>query len=213
MLRWVLLLALLANALLFFWYAQSYRFADDGRRADINPEMLRTPAELAPGEALEARPRECGFYQPLATETEASRLVDLLKRYSIQAEYRALPPERVGWRLELPLPADSAARIRILDELALQGWVPESREGALVLGSYEQQAELRAVQQSLPNSLAERTRIREIEASSGTYEVSLSYLQGFEISTEIKQLIASGWPGVEFQKNRCEGVASTGVDQ
>lgn len=213
MLRWIFLLLLLGNALLFFWYAQSYRFADDGSRADFKPTLLRTPEELGAGEALEPRPRVCGYYQPLAGEFEASQLVDLLERYGIQANMAQMPPIAKGVRLELPLPADANARIAVLDDLARAGWVPESRDGALVLGEYASEEALKTTLSSLPENIASRIRTKQVIEPSREYRVDLSYLEGYEISSEINQLITGSWPGIKFEKNACIGVASLGSDQ
>ncbi len=213
MLRWVFLLLLLANALLFFWYAQAYRFADDGSRTDFKPSVLRTPTELSPTDRLQPRPRECGAYHPLAGEFEAQKLVEMLERYAIQANTERMPQVMTGLRLELPLPADADARIEILDNLARIGWVPETRDGALVLGEYSSESDLVATKNALPEDIAERTRTREVLAPARDYKVSVSYLVGYEIGSEINQLILDSWPGIKFEKNPCEKVASLGVDQ
>ncbi|HSG04564.1 MAG TPA: hypothetical protein VLA39_12650 [Marinobacterium sp.] len=208
MLRWVFLLALLANALLFFWYAQKYHFAQSVSQPDFKPSVLRLPSELRAGESLMPRPRECASFAPLSSEYEASRLVELLREQGFAADYTPMPPVEDGVRLEYPLPADAEARIAVLDDLARAGWVPESRDGALVLGSYADQQAAQTMLASLPQQVADKTRIKSVLRASGDFKVSTSYLVGYEITSEIKQLINDSWLGIKFEKNLCEGVAS-----
>lgn len=213
MLRWIFLLVLLANALLFFWYAQKYHFAQSVSQPDFKPSVLRLPSELRTGETLTPRPRECATFAPLASEYEASRLVELLQERGFAAAYESMPPVEDGVRLEYPLPADAEARIAVLDDLARAGWVPESRDGALVLGSYPNQEAAQAMLALLPQQVAKKTRVKSVLRASGDFKVSTSYLIGYEISSEIKQLITDSWLGIKFEKNLCEGVASPRVDQ
>jgi hypothetical protein len=149
----------------------------------------------------------------LASEYEASRLADLLSERGFAAEYKTMPPVEDGVRMEYPLPADADARIRVLDDLARVGWVPESRDGALVLGSYADTDTAKQMLKQLPEAVSQKARIKSVLRSSGDYVVETSYLIGYEISSEIKQLITDSWPGVKFEKNLCEGVASPRVDQ
>ena len=213
MLRWVFLLILLANSLLFFWYAQKYHFTESKSQPDFKPKVLRLPSELQPGETLEARPRECGIFLPLASEFEASRLAELLAERGFASEYKAMPPIEDGVRVEYPLPADAEARIQVLDDLARAGWVPETRDGALVLGSYTDEGVARQMLAGLPAKITDKARVKSVLRASGDFEVHTSYLIGYEISSEIKQLITDSWPGVKFEKNLCEGVARPKVDQ
>lgn len=213
MLRWLFLLILLANSLLFFWYAQKYHFAPVTSQPDFKPSALRLPSEISPSETLEPRPRECASFAPLASDYEAARLEQLLSERGFLAKKRSLPPVVDGVSLDLPLPADAEARINILDELARAGWVPETRDGALVLGRYSNREAASEVQASLPSQIASRTRVKPVMRVSSEYAVETSYLIGYEISSEIKQLITQSWPGVIFQKNVCEGVATPQIDQ
>lgn len=213
MLRWVFLLILLANSLLFFWYAQKYYFTESKSQPDFKPRVLRLPSELQPGETLQARPRECAIFLPLASEYEASRLAELLAERGFATEFRAMPPIEDGVRVEYPLPADADARIRVLDDLARAGWVPETRDGALVLGSYKSESLAKESLSTLPKAVVDKARIKPVMRASGDFEVHTSYLIGYEISNEIKQLISDSWPGVKFEKNLCERVASPRVDQ
>jgi len=213
MLRWLFLLVVLANALLFFWYAQKYHFDQSGSQPDFKPSVLRLPSELRAGEQLTPRPRECANFAPLTSEFEASRLVEFLQERGFASEYEAMPPVEDGFRLEYPLPADAEARINVLDELARVGWVPESRDGALVLGSYTSEEAADTMLATLPAAIAEKTRRKSVLRASGDFKVSTSYLVGYEITSEIKQLISDSWPGIKFEKNVCEGVATPQVDQ
>ena len=213
MLRWLFLIILLANSLLFFWYAQKYHFTESKSLPDFKPRVLRLPSELQPTEKLVPRPRECARFSPLASEFEASRLVELLVEQGFTAEFKTMPPVEDGVRIEYPLPADADARIRVLDDLARVGWLPETRDGALVLGSYPDAEVARASLADLPESVVEKARIKPVLRASGDYEVLTSYLVGYEITSEIKQLVVDSWPGVKFEKNLCEGVASPRGDQ
>lgn len=208
MLRWIFLLIVLANALLFFWYAQTYHFSRAETPKDFKPSVLRLPSELNPGEVLESRERECAVYSPLASEYEASRLASVLEQQGYAVDFGLMPEVADGVRLEIPLPADAQSRIRLLDDLARVGWVPESRDGVLVLGNYADEAALAKVRSSLPDNISKRARGREVMRQSGDFEVRTSYLAGYEIGSEIKQLISQSWPGVKFEKNPCEGVAT-----
>lgn len=213
MLRWLFLIVLLANSLLFFWYAQKYHFTPTSSQPDFKPAALRMPNELGANEILEPRPKECARFSPLSSDYEAARLAELLEQNGFVAEINALPPVEDGVSLDLPLPADAESRIRILDELARVGWVPESRDGALVLGRYPDADAAKALQASLPQDISARTRIKSVMRATGDYSVETTYLIGYEISSEIKQLISNSWPGIIFEKNLCEGVATPQVDQ
>ncbi|SEG77677.1 hypothetical protein [Marinobacterium lutimaris] len=212
--RWFFLLLLLANALLFFWYAQRQAAAPVAAdNADVAVGDLRLLNELDAGDRLPARERVCFDYTSLSSESEAQRLLRMLEPEPVTAQASPLPAEVVGWRLVLPLPADSARRIALLDELAQQGWVPESRGANLSFGSFDNRAALDAVRQQLPADIGARTRVLEQTAERGRWEVRVSHLAGYEISSEIKQLVLRTWPGIKVEKNGCEGVASPRSDK
>jgi hypothetical protein len=158
MLRWLVLLVLLGNALLFLWYAQEYRFTDTLRQSDIRPAAIRLPDELGESESLLMRPRECGYFQPLETDYEAERLLAQLEEYDVDLAYEKIPPIALGWRVELPLPADADRRVALLDQLASLGWVPESRDGALVMGVYPDDAAVNELYLQFPEDLRNKLR-------------------------------------------------------
>ncbi|WP_432696874.1 hypothetical protein ACQUQP_00500 [Marinobacterium sp. YM272] len=212
--RWFFLLLLLANALLFFWYAQRQAAAPrvvDNARVEVGD--LRLLSELPAGERLPARARVCFSYQPLNSAADAQRLVAMLESEPVSASAARLPAEVVGWRLDLPLPADPARRIALLDALAREGWVPESRGASLSLGRFDSVEALDAFRALLPEAIAERATRAEISAESGRWAVRVEHLAGYKISSEIKQLVARSWPGIKVEKNACEGVASPRGDQ
>lgn len=212
--RWFFLLLLLANALLFFWYAQRQAAAPvAAENEDVAVGELRLLSELPAREKLPARERICFSYAPLNSETEARRLVRMLEAEPVTAEPEPLPAEVIGWRLVLPLPADSARRIALLDELAQQGWVPESRGSILSFGNFDNRQALEALRQQLPAAIASRTQVQEQAAERGRWQVRVRHLAGYEISSEIKQLVSRSWPGIKVEKNGCEGVASPRGDK
>ena len=86
MLRWLVLLVLLGNALLFLWYAQEYRFSDTIRQPDIRPAAIRLPNELEVAEQLVLRPRECGYFQSFESEYEAEKLLVQLESYGVEVD-------------------------------------------------------------------------------------------------------------------------------
>lgn len=212
MLRWLFLLLLLANALVFFWYAQQ-RAAQ--REPQVAPAIgeLRLLSELDGGEILPARERVCLGFAPLARQADAERLIRLLADQPVTARAIRLPAAIIGYRLTLPLPADTAARVALLDDLARQGWVPESRGGLLSFGTFSDLAELERVRAELPPALGLRTELRAIRATSAPWEVRVEHLSGYEISNEINKLILASWPGIKIEKKPCEGVASPQIDQ
>ncbi len=214
MLRWAFLLLLLADALLFFWYAQqrlTYVPAEQVERAGV--ARIRLLSELSPGERLPARERVCLRYAPLSTAYEAERLVQLLMQHSVSASARPLPEQVVGYHLQLPLPADSVRRIAVLDKLAEQGWVPESRGGQLSFAADTSREAVERVRDGLPEELRVSILIVEEKQQDGRYEVAATHLVGYEISNEINQLIENSWPGIKIEKNTCEGVATPQGDQ
>ena len=213
MLRWLVLLVLLGNALLFLWYAQEYRFADTLRQSDIRPAALRLPDELGEGESLLMRPRECGYFQPLETDYEAERLLAQLEGYGVDLAYEKIPPVAQGWRVELPLPADTDRRVVLLDQLASLGWVPESRDGALVMGIYPDDAAINEQFMPFPDALQTKLRKKINYTQIDAYRVAVSYLQGFEFDQELIKSVAAQWPGTQFEKKPCEGVATLKSDQ
>jgi hypothetical protein len=214
MLRWVLLLTLLVNSLLFLWYAQQYRFADAIRQPDIRPAGQKLISELSESERPSLRPRECASFVKLETEYEAESLASFLDEALIEdVMQRQSPPMQVGLRVEMPLPADSASRITLLDELAKLGWLPESRDGALVFGQFSDELASETFAKEFPAELKSRLRFKPAYSQVPTYQVDFSYLQGFEIDQKILKLVAERWPFAEIEKNHCEGVASGKLDQ
>jgi hypothetical protein len=213
MLRWLVLLVLLGNALLFLWYAQEYRFTDTLRQSDIRPAAIRLPDELGEGESLLMRPRECGYFQPLETGYEAERLLAQLEEYGVDLAYEKIPPIALGWRVELPLPADADRRVALLDQLASLGWVPESRDGALVMGVYPDDAAVNELYLQFPDDLRNKLRKKTNYIQSDAFRVAVSYLQGFEFDQELIKSVATQWPGAQFEKKPCEGVATLKSDQ
>jgi hypothetical protein len=213
MLRWLVLLVLLGNALLFLWYAQEYRFTDTLRQSDIRPAAIRLPDELGEGESLLMRPRECGYFQPLETDYEAERLLAQLEEYDVDLAYEKIPPIALGWRVELPLPADADRRVALLDQLASLGWVPESRDGALVMGVYPDDAAVNELYLQFPDDLRNKLRKKTNYIQSDAFRVAVSYLQGFEFDQELIKSVATQWPGAQFEKKPCEGVATLKSDQ
>lgn len=212
--RWFFLLLLLANALLFFWYAQRQAAAPvAAENADVAVGELRMLSELSSQERLPARERICFSYAPLNSEAEANRLVGMLESEPVTAEAEPLPAEVVSWQLVLPLPADTPRRIALLDELAREGWVPESRGSSLSFGSFNSRSKLDELRQQLPQAIADRTEVLEQMSNRGRWEVRVKHLAGYEISSEIKQLVSRSWPGIKVEKNGCEGVASPRGDQ
>jgi hypothetical protein len=213
MLRWLVLLVLLGNALLFLWYAQEYRFTDTLRQSDIRPAAIRLPDELGESESLLMRPRECGYFQPLETDYEAERLLAQLEEYDVDLAYEKIPPIALGWRVELPLPADADRRVALLDQLASLGWVPESRDGALVMGVYPDDAAVNELYLQFPEDLRNKLRKKTNYIQSDAFRVAVSYLQGFEFDQELIKSVATQWPGAQFEKKPCEGVATLKSDQ
>ncbi|MBV1787912.1 hypothetical protein KQ940_07565 [Marinobacterium sp. D7] len=213
MLRWLFLLLLLANTLLFFWYAQQRAAEHKPAVAASKGVGLRLLSELPPNEVLPARERVCLSYAPLSSRYEAQRLVSVLSSEPVSAEAVQLPPAITGWRLVLPLPADAAQRIELLDSLAREGWVPESRGGLLSFGRFSDQSALQGARSRLPAALRERVRVEEILADEALWQVRVKHLAGYEISSEINRLVAASWPGIKIEKNDCEGVASPQGDQ
>ena len=213
MLRWLVLLVLLGNALLFLWYAQEYRFSDTIRQPDIRPAAIRLPNELEVGEHLVLRPRECGYFQPFESEYEAEKLLVQLESYGVDLAYEKIPPIAQGWRVELPLPADADRRVALLDQLALLGWVPESRDGALVMGVYPSDEAVDELLLQFPEDLQSKLRKKVNFIQSDAYRVAVSYLQGFEFDQELIEMVATQWPGAQFEKKPCERVATLKSDQ
>ncbi|GGC09778.1 hypothetical protein GCM10011352_40360 [Marinobacterium zhoushanense] len=213
MLRWLFLLLLLANALLFFWYAQQRAAEPEVKVSTSGGAGLRLLSELPANEVLPARERVCLSYAPLSSQYEAQRLESVLASEPVSTETVRLPAVVIGWRLVLPLPADAAQRIELLDALAREGWVPESRGGLLSFGRFPDLVSLNGVRNRLPPDLRERVQAEEIVADEAFWQVRVKHLAGYEISSEINQLVAASWPGIKIEKNDCEGVATPKGDQ
>jgi len=213
MLRWLLLMILLANSLMFLWYAQQYRFSETVRNPDIRPAELRLSSELEGAEPFVARQKQCVRFLPLKTIVEAQQLVTLLDSYQLDASINKEPPRQDGVRLSIPMPADSLSRISLLDELALLGWVPEVRDGSLFLGVYKNDEEVEDVIKGLSSPLASKARVAPNVSNEERFSVAFSYLQGFEIDQQLIDLVEESWPGVGIEKKRCLGVATHNTDQ
>lgn len=213
MLRWGVLFLLLANALLLFWYAQQSQPVNPETEMAVGPGLVLLSELNGTSRSLQRRDRGCVVYSPLDNANEARRLAKRLEGDGITTRISTLPDEVAGYQLRLPLPADSSARVEMLDMLAKLGWLPQMVGGRLVLGTYRSEAEVDAARDRFPSVLRPRLQVVRKMQASDRYQVEVVYLIGYEIPKEINRVVRNSWPGIKIEKNVCEGVATPHNDQ
>ncbi|PSL14355.1 hypothetical protein CLV44_10884 [Marinobacterium halophilum] len=215
MLRWLALLLLLMNALVLLWYAQQ----QEGERVTVSTEeisRLHLLHELGGGESLQPRASECHRIGLFASPQEALRAAERLQERGFDAEVHPAPAAVIGYRLVLPRPADAAAELSLLDQLALAGWVPQTESGHFVLGPFlgEQARQEADIEQAAIASVLELTAQRQpIRDSVPLQQIFTRVPEAQNVEQRLQQILAGGWPGIKIEKKLCEGVAHPQQDQ
>lgn len=215
MLRWIALLLLLGNALLLLWYGQRHQVEPV---RPIDPELTRLLllSELEGGRRLQPRERQCYRVGSFMVVSEVARAQGRLEREGFVVERIRAPSRVLGYQLRLSIPDAGTARVQLLDELALAGWVPQIDQGEFVLGPFvgpdagrRVEVERRALEQVL------KLGIRQVEIPDPNPGIDLvvSLAPGQSLGVGLRQNLISGWPGIKIEKKVCEGVALPQSDQ
>jgi len=217
MLRWLLLLLLLCNALLFLWYARKQQAAV-GRTAepDMQVNQLRLLHELSAGETVRPLQSDCYQLGVFASEREARQAAARLEGLVLASERLPAPPDVAGYELAIEIPSDVQGQRELLDTLALAGWVPQMRQGRFILGPFtgeRAKADALLDQGALNEGLGLASELRSIlqPATGVLLEVEVS--AGAEIGPALRQLLLRGWPGLKIEKKLCSGLAQPQSDQ
>jgi hypothetical protein len=217
MLRWLLLLLLLCNALLFLWYAQRQQVQPDrGAEPQEDIMRLRLLHELTAGERAQPLQTDCyrlGVFASLAEAQQASRQ---LESTVLSVRLTDAPDQIVGYHLAVQQPSESQAQRELLDLLALAGWVPETRAGQFLLGPFTgEQARLEALleQDALNTALGLVSSLTPIvqPVKGALIEIEMPY--GTEMSEASRRLLMRRWPGIKIEKKVCSGLAQPHSDQ
>ncbi|MDY6890036.1 MAG: hypothetical protein SVU24_00355 [Pseudomonadota bacterium] len=217
MLRWLLLILLLCNALLFLWYAQRERVPpaeEEIGRGEVT--RLRLLQELPPGGAAAAPPIECYQLGPFATAGEAEEAAQRLPPEANVTLRRPGAEAAIGYQLVIGIPAEAAARRELLDRLALAGWIPQTRRGHFLLGPFlgghaRREAELE--QRALTEGLGIDSELQPILQPATGVLLEIELPAGAEIDHSSRQLLLRGWPGIKIEKKPCSGLARPQPDQ
>jgi len=217
MLRWLLLLLLLCNALLFLWYAQKQQVATGGTAdADLHVNQLRFLHELSAGESVRPLQGDCYQLGVFASDREAEQAVSRLSKVVFDARQLPAPPEVVGYELAIEIPSDAQAQRELLDTLALAGWVPQTRQGQFILGPFtgeQAQADATLEQEALREGLGLASEVRSIRQPATGVLLEVEVPAGTEIGPALRQLLLRGWPGLKIEKKLCSGLAQPQSDQ
>ncbi len=214
MLRWLALLLLLSNALLLLWYGQQRQAPNVVQVAEV--KNLHLLHELDDRVELEPRERQCYQIGVFQSEREVLKARDLLEGKGFVIERQEAQSGILGYHLRIGIPADADASIRLQDELALAGWVPQSDAGDFVLGPFvgsEAEKNARAEQQVLQSVLDVQVGISSIPDPDPGFDLLLSIPAGDRLDDILGQMLLSGWPGIKIEKKSCEGVAHPQSDQ
>ncbi|MBP0050029.1 hypothetical protein H9C73_14970 [Marinobacterium sp. AK62] len=215
MLRWLALLLVLANALLLFWFGQQQQ-QDAQVKVPDELTRLRLLHELGPDKALEARSLQCYRLGSFMTEAEIARAGERLEARGFEVNTIPATPSVIGYRLRVPVPPDADARIRLLDELALAGWVPQTRDGYFILGPFvgeQAEAEARTEQQALVSVLGMEVKRVPMEDPNPGLDLIAAMPEGEDFVPLLQQMMRAGWPGIKIEKKSCEGLAQPQSDQ
>ena len=213
MLRWLLLLLLLCNALLFFWYAQRQAAPRETAVEAAGVTTLRMLHELPAGAASQ---RSCYQLGVFASTREAEQAIRLLEGVVTAVKQLPAPAEVSGYQLALDVPASAEARRELLDMLALAGWVPQTREGQFLLGPFRGKAARREAEierDALREGLGLETQLQLVKQSGNGILLQIEVPPGGRMDGASRQLLLRGWPGIKIEKKSCSGVAEPQSDQ
>lgn len=217
MLRWLLLLLLLCNALLFLWYAQRQQLQPD-RVAERQEEVtrLRLLHELTAGERAQPLQIECYRLGVFANRAEARQASRQLESIVLNVGLRDAPDLILGYHLAVQQPSERQAQRELLDLLALAGWVPETRAGQFLLGPFTgEQAQSDALRErdTLNTALGLVSSLTPIVRPDAGALLEIEVPHGSEIDAATGQLLMRSWPGIKIEKKVCSGLAPPQSDQ
>jgi len=211
MLRWLLLLLLLCNALLFLWYAQRQAIPPaESPGADARVTKLRLLHELPAGKRIDSGQRECYQLGIFSSEREAEQAIQRLKGMVSSVEWLSAPAEVTGYQLAVEMPADAGERRALLDSLALAGWVPQTRNGQFLLGPFRGERARRDAeieQGALKEGLGVESRLQPVRQAGAGILLQIEVSAGARMDASSRQLLLRGWPGIKIEKKLCSGVA------
>lgn len=213
MLRWLLLLLLLCNALLFLWFAQRQVVPVTSSDGDAAVTTLRMLHELP---ASGTGQRSCYQLGVFASSREAEQAIRRLEGVVSAAKQLPAPAEVSGYQLAIEVPADAEARRELLDMLALAGWVPQTRDGQFLLGPFRGEAARRKAEierKALMDGLGLATQLQPVRQFGRGVLLQIEVLPGARMDGASRQLLLRGWPGIKIEKKSCSGVAEPQLDQ
>lgn len=217
MLRWLLLILLLCNALLFLWYAQREQVlpADSGSSHE-QVTGLRLLHELPAGEVARPLQTECYQLGVFATEREAEQAAGRLAPVALAVAQFPAPEAVAGYQLAVGIPSQAQAQRELLDQLALAGWVPQTRQGQFLLGPFmgeNARVDASVEQRALREGLGLGSELKPVMQPGIGILLEVEVPAGAEIGQASRQLLLRGWPGIKIEKKLCSGLAQPQSDQ
>lgn len=218
-LRWVFILIVLANAILFLWYALQSRgynleqIVTDGVERILLLSELEDP-EPRTGSMLKQTPAAeiCFIADGISQRGDATLLVDYLDGYKIRSEVEQYGVEtQLGYEVIAPAPDDAKKRLeflQLLDELEL---VPESRrlaDGSLIFVLLRTESNALAAESiAIWGELISSLELRSLTRDEAAYRVSITLPETHELASSLGTQIAKGFPLIKISKKLCERVA------
>lgn len=210
MLRWLLLILLLCNALLFLWYAQRQPGPDEVIQTNSEVASVRLLHELSGTEVGSLSRSECYQLGVFASAQEATQAGSRLDVVALTVVQRKAPETLAGYQLVIDMPSDGAAQLELLDKLALAGWVPQTQQGRFLLGPFAGEranSNAKVEQRALNEALGLVSELEPIMAESTAVVLDIEVPAGTEIGQASRQLLLNGWPGIKIEKKSCAGLA------
>jgi|GEM_PF-1542356 len=217
MMRWVCLLLLLANALVFFWYALQQRTAqrDDYVEPEVSLKLLSEidVRRLTPLTSEAERTHsnaECLVFTG-SGQVDADGLVSFLQQQGLEversSEEQLLP---VGTELVLPSGMEASERVKAIEaferiDLVLQS-SSDQIDAALSAGVFNDPARLALIAAWGAENGVQLVS-RSVERSSLRYRLQVRLGFDQKMATKINKVVAAAYPDAKIEKKVCQGVA------
>jgi hypothetical protein len=220
MLRWVVLVLILLNALYFAWHQYALGSRSGGSAGAVPLQARGEPltllgggASLPPASAPEDTVAMCHMIGPFAEQISARQVRDRLRALDIAVElYEMQVPQRIDYWVHLSPRATRKAAVELLRELQAKGidsfLITEGElTNGISLGFFSREELALA-------TLEERRRQGYSAASHPVQRFSseiwavYSEASGEPLPDQAWQRISAGIQGLERRKNLCDAIAS-----
>ena len=214
LLRWLFLFALLANAILFFWYSLQIppEVRQQNTQANAGHE-LRLVSEIDPALLIRTDIQQeqwCQVFVGLANEVQGQAVVSLMLEQGFQAYVRQSERQVVeSYTVDIELPVDLEKRLAVMDLI-------EKYERKLLnedeLGNHYKVNAFASASAAedfagLFKRLDVQVQIKAKQRTEKQYVVSVIETSDRKLSKEIKEVVQESYSLIKIEKKLCEGVA------